>query len=107
MRSFDKTDLRDTALYVSDLPAPVQRAAMLTCARNALSAPELAGYLDALGLINNGPKVLPMTPSGRAAASEHGAEVRRARQERARQGSCPACHGDNPDCPMCHTKETP
>lgn len=82
MRSFDKTDLSDRGLYVSDLPAATQRAAMLTCARNALSAPELAEYLDALGLINNGPKVLPMTASGRAAASEHGAEVRRTRRQR-------------------------
>lgn len=59
-----------------------RQAAMRTCARNSLSAPELRGYLEALGLINHGPRVLPLTPSARAAASPHGAEVRRARRQR-------------------------
>lgn len=82
MRAHDKTDLSDRGLYVSDLPAETRQAAMRTCARNSLSAPELRGYLEALGLINNGPRVLPLTPSARAAASPHGAEVRRARRQR-------------------------
>ena len=77
MTGGDSTNLSVDQLHISPLSEETRRKAALTCARQAMNAPELREYLEMLGLIDMPPRVLPLDPSGRRKATPEGAQVRR------------------------------